>query len=42
MVKEQVDASSQMKSIAEMKAVEKCIKDHGVIPEKKCGRHLSA
>jgi hypothetical protein len=34
MIKEQADASSQMKRIAEMKAIEKCIKDHGVIPEK--------
>ncbi|WP_143338387.1 hypothetical protein [Desulforamulus profundi] len=34
MVKEQADASSQMIRIAEMKAIEKCIKDHGVIPEK--------
>lgn len=34
MIKEQADASSQMKRIAEMKAIEKCIEDHGVIPKK--------
>lgn len=34
MVKEQADATSQMKRIAEMKGIEKCIKDNGVIPEK--------
>lgn len=34
MVKEQVDASSQMKKISEMRGIEKCIKDHGIVPEK--------
>ena len=34
MIKEQTDASSQMRRIAEMKTIEKCIKDHGVIPGK--------
>lgn len=34
MIKEQVDASSRMKKIAEMKTIEKCIKDYGVNPEK--------
>lgn len=34
MIKKQADASSQMKRIAEIKTIEKCIKDHGVTPEK--------
>jgi hypothetical protein len=34
MIKEQADSSTQMKRVAEMKTIEKCIKDHGINFEK--------
>lgn len=34
MIKEQVDTSSQMKRISEMKTIEKCIRNHGITLEK--------
>lgn len=34
MIKEYVDTSPNMKRLSEMKAIEICIKDHGIIPDK--------